>query len=280
MQILTYLLLPLCAVLGGALQIDKNLQYNCYYQILKQYSTKSSYEYEDYSDYSHRLDDQLNLSVNRNNNYVLHKHIRREILGGAGENTPNDLSKTFTNPAEFEKGFNENLNYGTIINHSVKSAFLEPTYFIVSSKIIRPGFVYKVSATVVQSEYPIKIYANISCDNVHLTGDCKDVQEGTTETLLLRIPNQKMPKKECKLRLEGFYLNVFCDSALLHEKQLEYSQSIMKILIQTDKPLYMQGDTVRFRVFTFNMDFKGIDSVVEIYIIDPNQYITRHWLKR
>lgn len=47
-----------------------------------------------------------------------------------------------------------------------------------------------------------------------------------------------------------------------------------------DKPVYMQGETVHFRVIPINTDLKAFDNAVDVYMLDPNKHILKRWLSR
>lgn len=170
-------------------------------------------------------------------------------------------------------------------SYNVKATFLEslhsrePTYFIVASRMVRPGLIYQVSVSILQAQYPITVHASISCDGVQISGDSKDVKEGVPETLLMRIPPTSVIGKY-KLRVEGFFQNVFGGLAFLNETKLDFSQRSMTIFVQTDKPLYMQGETVRFRAIPITTELKGFDNPVDVYMLDPNRHILKRWLSR
>ncbi|XP_020798964.1 CD109 antigen [Drosophila serrata] len=170
-------------------------------------------------------------------------------------------------------------------SYNVKATFLEslhsrePTYFIVASRMVRPGLIYQVSVSILQAQYPITVHASISCDGVQISGDSKDVKEGVPETLLMRIPPTSVTGNY-RLRVEGFYQNVFGGLAFLNETRLDFSQRSMTIFVQTDKPLYMQGETVRFRTIPITTELKGFDNPVDVYMLDPNRHILKRWLSR
>lgn len=170
-------------------------------------------------------------------------------------------------------------------SYNTKAFFLdtlhnrEPTYFIVASRMVRPGLIYQVSVSILQAKYPITVHASISCDGVQISGDSKDVKVGVPETLLMRIPPTSVTG-DYKLRVEGFYQDVFGGVAFLNSTRLDFSQRSMTIFVQTDKPLYMQGETVRFRTIPITTELKGFDNAIDVYMLDPNKHILKRWLSR
>uniref|UniRef100_A0A1A9WXK7 Thioester-containing protein 6 n=1 Tax=Glossina brevipalpis TaxID=37001 RepID=A0A1A9WXK7_9MUSC len=233
-----------------AAQQQQQQQDNFYQQ--SQYSTPSNY------------DDPYNGNVNLNN---FNQNDRNRYR------TDNDLDNE---PSLTNRGKT---------SYNNKNAFLEiyhakePTYFIVASRMVRPGLIYQVAVNILQAQYPMTIHASISCDGVQISGDSKDVKEGVPETLLMRIPPTSV-SGEYKLRVEGFYQNVYGGFAFLNETHLHFSQRSMTIFIQTDKPLYMQGETVRFRTIPITTELKGFDNAIDVYMLDPNRHIVKRWLSR
>jgi len=57
-----------------------------------------------------------------------------------------------------------------------------------------------------------------------------------------QVPPTSVPG-EYKLRVEGLYNGVLGGSAFVNETRLTFSQRSLTIFVQTDKPVYMQGQT-------------------------------------
>ncbi|XP_049816717.1 CD109 antigen isoform X1 [Schistocerca nitens] len=155
----------------------------------------------------------------------------------------------------------------------------EATYFVIASRMVRPGQVYKVAVNVLQAQQPLTVRASIQRDGVELSADSKDVKEGIPEALLLKIPPTSV-FGVYKLRVEGTYDNLLGGSAFVNETRLTFSQRSMTIFIQMDKPVYMQGQTVRFRTIPISTLLKAFDGAIDVYMLDPNRIIMRRWLSR
>ena len=67
-----------------------------------------------------------------------------------------------------------------------------------------------------------------------------------------------------KLRVEGSYDRLMGGIAFVNETKLTFSQRSMTIFIQTDKPVYMQGDTGK--LLHFPVDYKEYVNVSETTI--------------
>ncbi|XP_035435862.2 CD109 antigen [Spodoptera frugiperda] len=156
----------------------------------------------------------------------------------------------------------------------------EATYFIVASKMVRPGQIYKISANILQARMQMTIRASISCNGVEIADVNQRVKEGVPEILNMRVPPTTVPG-DYKLRVEGLYLDTpFGGRAFVNESQLMFSRRFMTIFIQMDKPVYMQGQTVRFRVIPINTELKAFGRAIDVYILDPNGRIMKRWLSR
>lgn len=162
------------------------------------------------------------------------------------------------------------------INNNINN---EPTYFIVASRMVRPGQVYRVAVQVLSTPIPISVRASIARDGVEVSGDSKEVKEGIPETLLMRVPTTSVPGRY-KLRIEGVYSQAQGGIAFINETRLTFSQRSMTIFVQTDKPTYMQGETVNFRAIPITTALRGFDNAIDVYMIDPHKHILRRWLSR
>lgn len=156
----------------------------------------------------------------------------------------------------------------------------EATYFIVASRMVRPGQIYKISANILQARLQMTIRASISCNGVEIADVSQGVKEGVPEILNMRVPATTVPG-DYKLRIEGLYLDTpFGGRAFANETQLTFSRRFMTIFIQMDKPVYMQSQTVRFRVIPINTELKAFGRAIDVYVLDPNRRIMKRWLSR
>lgn len=188
-----------------------------------------------------------------------------------------------TNRNVFESTINSNRdrvsNRVSFLETVANNLYNEPTYFIVASRMVRPGQVYSVSVEIITAFKPITVRASISRDGVEMSADSKDCKEGIQETLLMRVPTTSVPGNY-KLRVEGLYNQAQGGIAFLNETKLTFSQRSMTIFVQTDKPTYMQGETVKFRTIPITTALRGYDNAVDVYMLDPHENIMRRWLSR
>ncbi|XP_054723174.1 CD109 antigen-like [Uloborus diversus] len=155
----------------------------------------------------------------------------------------------------------------------------EPTYLVLASKMVRPGQVYRVTVSVLRTKLPITVRASIQRDGVELTTALQEVKQGIPETLLLKVPTTSVPGAY-KLRVEGNVNGVLGGTAFINETLLTFSQRSMTIFVQTDRPVYKQGQTVRFRALPITTGLKAFPDAVDLYMLDPNKIIARRWLSR
>lgn len=216
----------------------------------------------------------------------------RNIFGNESNSIDNNWGTTVRN---YEKNYIDNINriginrnkdrptyntYGTIRSNSIDNHInQEATYFIVASKMVRPGQIYRVSVSINNVRSALTVRGSISRDGVEMTYDSKDVRENVMETLLMRVPTTSVPG-DYKLRIEGLYNSISGGIAFVNETKLTFSQRSMTVFIQTDKPVYMQGENVKFRVIPITTELKGFDNSIDVYMVDPNGHILRRWLSR
>lgn len=65
--------------------------------------------------------------------------------------------------------------------------FFFRNYFVVASRIVRPGQIYRVSVTVYKAKQPISVRASIQRNGVELASEISVIKEGIPETLLLLV---------------------------------------------------------------------------------------------
>ncbi|KAF7989441.1 hypothetical protein HCN44_008115 [Aphidius gifuensis] len=157
--------------------------------------------------------------------------------------------------------------------------FKEASYFVVASRLCRPGQVYRVAVDVYRSEIPMMVRASIQRNGVEIAADHKEVKQNIPENLLLRMPATAI-NDNYKLRVQGLYNDLTGGQAFYNETDLVFSQRSMTIFIQLDKPVYMQGQTVRFRAIPINTELKAFNDPIDVFMLDPSRRIMRRWLSR
>uniref|UniRef100_A0A1B6D127 TEP1-F n=1 Tax=Clastoptera arizonana TaxID=38151 RepID=A0A1B6D127_9HEMI len=145
--------------------------------------------------------------------------------------------------------------------------------------MLRPGQIYRVAVNVLKVRNPIVVRAAIQRNGVELTSDSQLIKEGVPETLIMRIPPTSVAG-EYKLRVEGLYDGVNGGSVFVNETKVTFSQRSMTIFIQTDKPVYMQKDKVKFRTIPINTELRAFENPIDVYMLNPKRHIMQRWLSR
>ncbi|KAI4466576.1 macroglobulin / complement [Holotrichia oblita] len=159
------------------------------------------------------------------------------------------------------------------------SIIKESSYFVLASKMVRPGQLYKVFVIILKEKHPITVRASIQRDGVEVVSHHNSFKINIPETLLMKVPYTSAPG-QYKLRVEGLYENVLGGAAFINETKLTFSQRSLTILIQLDKPIYKQNEIVRFRTIPINTELKAFSNVIDVYMLDPKGIIVKRWLSR
>lgn len=156
----------------------------------------------------------------------------------------------------------------------------QPTHLIVASRLVRPGQTFRVVVTLLlQLPEPIKVLASIQRNGVEVTQNSRECRAPVPEEILLKVPATSIPGSY-RLRVEGNINDVPGGTAFSYDTALDFSQRSMTIFIQTDRPLYMQGQTVHFRALPVTTELKAFSDAVDVYMLNPNRTIVRRWLSR
>lgn len=145
--------------------------------------------------------------------------------------------------------------------------------------MVRPGQVYRIAVSILHSPLPMMVRSSIQRNGVEIAADHQEVKEGIPEILMMRMPPTSVGGNY-NLRVEGMYNSLKGGQAFLNETKLIFSQRSMTIFIQLDKPMYMQGETIRFRTIPIDTELKAYNNPVDVYMLDPNRRIMRRWLSR
>nr|QOJ54018.1 macroglobulin complement-related 2 [Ixodes ricinus] len=155
----------------------------------------------------------------------------------------------------------------------------QPTHLIVASRLVRPGQTYQVVVTMLQIQEPVTVLASIQRNGVEVTQNVRECKAPVPEVILLKVPPSSIPGSY-RLRVEGNINGVLGGTAFSYDTQLDFSQRSMTIFIQTDRPLYMQDQTVQFRALPITTELKPFSDAIDVYMLNPNRTIVRRWLSR
>ncbi|GLD73159.1 complement C3-like protein, partial [Lates japonicus] len=94
----------------------------------------------------------------------------------------------------------------------------------------------------------------------------------------IQLPSDHLNRKETRNKF--VFLKVDFGGLHSEERVLMVSFHSGHIFIQTDKPIYKPGDTVRFRAFMSSPSFKALDSSVTIDIQNPDGVVVKQISRR
>ncbi|XP_013383486.1 CD109 antigen [Lingula anatina] len=138
------------------------------------------------------------------------------------------------------------------------------SYMIVFPNAIRPGMPLKLGVTIFRASAPVNVTCIMAKDNAYLASQSGLFEAGEPGTLLLQVPTNATPGTY-KIRVDGTG-----GLAFNNESQLTFKTKTMSILIQTDKPIYKQGQTVRIRALAVYPDLKSFSGPLTVEIYDPS----------
>ncbi|XP_068615919.1 complement C3-like, partial [Brachionichthys hirsutus] len=89
----------------------------------------------------------------------------------------------------------------------------------------------------------------------------------------IQLPSERLNRDEKKNKF--VHLRVNFENLYTEERVVMVSFQSGYIFIQTDKPIYNPGDTVRFRAFVSSPSFKAFDSSITIDIKNPDNVVVK-----
>jgi CD109 antigen len=150
------------------------------------------------------------------------------------------------------------------------------SFLVLASKIMRPGHVYRLMVTNYSPQL-VTAHASILRDGLDIASAEQQCSTGVPETIMLRVPSQALDGLY-KLKIEG---RTETDEVVFsNETALEFSRKSITIFIQTDKPIYKQGQVVKIRTVPITTDLKPFSDALDVYMLDPNGIIVKRWLSK
>ena len=135
------------------------------------------------------------------------------------------------------QGLNLNFNYFS----------LDSRYSIVAPDSVRAFSPYTVAASIHGDAPRTTILVSITDGAGYVKSSKVTVQADRTQLVVLYIENLDL-KKTYKLIVEGT-----CGLIFKHENNLNVIPDNDLVFIQTDKPIYKPGDTVRYRILLLDI---------------------------
>ncbi|KAK8746520.1 hypothetical protein OTU49_017065 [Cherax quadricarinatus] len=155
----------------------------------------------------------------------------------------------------------------------------DPTYLVVTPRLVRAGQVYRLVVNILEPSPSLVVRATIFRDNIELAAVEHECESDTPQVLELMVPPGSTNGKY-RLRLEGNEIGGLTGSSFINETVLVFSTRGATVLVQTDKSIYKQGDTVRFRVVALDTAVKMVEDSVDVFILNPRGVLVRRWLSR
>lgn len=150
------------------------------------------------------------------------------------------------------------------------------SFLVLATRIMRPGHVYRLMVTNYSPQL-VTAHASILRDGLDVASAEQQCSTGVPETIMLRVPPQALDGSY-KLKIEG---RTETDEVLFsNETHLEFSRKSITIFIQTDKPIYKQGQVVKIRTVPITTDLKPFSDALDVYMLDPNGIIVKRWLSK
>ncbi|CAK9297747.1 unnamed protein product [Gordionus sp. m RMFG-2023] len=175
------------------------------------------------------------------------------------------------------------------LNHIKK----KPTYLLLAPKIIQPDKPYHISVNLLDldksdfyssyfTESSTTVRASLQRDGDEIGSASKTFQRGIPGTLTIPVPSNIRGAGVYRLKVSGDSTRNSQKLGTLfnHVETLTYDPRIMAVMIQLDRPLYKQGQKVRFRVILVKTDFTPFLETVNVYMLDPKGNILKRWLNR
>ena len=150
------------------------------------------------------------------------------------------------------------------------------SFLVLATKIIRPGHVYRLMISNYSPQL-VTAHASILRDGLDVASAEQQCSTGVPEIMMLRVPPQALDGLY-KLKIEG---RTDTDEVVFsNETTLEFSRRSITIFVQTDKPIYRQGQIVKFRTVPVTTDLKPFSDALDVYILDPHGIIVKRWLSK
>ncbi|XP_028967435.1 CD109 antigen [Galendromus occidentalis] len=155
-----------------------------------------------------------------------------------------------------------------------------PTHLVLCPRYIRQGQPYRFLVTLFQLSRPVSVTATIHRDSVEIAKQERELSsERVPELITLQLPATLSPGRY-RLLVEGSMNDYNGGVAFKNETRLILLQRSLTIVVQTDRPLYRQGQTVRFRVIPITTEFDGYQEALDVGMLNPGNIEMKRWLSR
>lgn len=154
-----------------------------------------------------------------------------------------------------------------------------PFYFVLASKVVRPGQVYRVSVTLLQAAFDHVVRTSLLRDGEEVTAAKQPLSAGETSLVLMQVPQSAKPG-EYKFRVEGNANGVLGGTVFTEERPVLFQPQFLTILIQTNQLVYNYEQSIRFRVILLTTELKPYTDPVDVYLTDSRGIIMKRWVSQ
>ncbi|XP_047738800.1 LOW QUALITY PROTEIN: uncharacterized protein LOC108672298 [Hyalella azteca] len=157
--------------------------------------------------------------------------------------------------------------------------FKDPTYLIAVPRHVHAGRVFRIAVNILPPSPALVIRAALFRDNIELAAVERECEPDLLQLIEIMVPNSSGLGKY-RLKVEGSEVGWLVGSAFSREALLTFKPLGPSVLVHTDRPVYMQGDTVRIRVVGVDSAGRPAPESVDVYILSPRGVLVRRWLSR
>ncbi|GAB1599163.1 C3 and PZP-like alpha-2-macroglobulin domain-containing protein 8 [Argonauta hians] len=151
------------------------------------------------------------------------------------------------------------------------------TYLIAVPNKIRPNQVVQVFTTITRLEYgPIQLQVSIVRDKFEYGRTSMVFNMAASRIMQLQI-SQNLPPGQYKIKIQANPSNNPSGYVFTREADILFDNKYASVFIQTNKPVYCQGQMVHFRVVQVYPDLMPVYGSLTIYVKDPSGYVVRRW---
>ncbi|XP_039280690.1 CD109 antigen isoform X2 [Nilaparvata lugens] len=164
---------------------------------------------------------------------------------------------------------------------SVASTLSTPHYLVLAPRTISPNCLYKAAVVLYDlesnsvGEVSKQIRATITRNNHQISASKVDITPQLIQLVPLKIP-VSIQAGDYMLTVEGVSQNGFV--LFKNQTELQFDPKFLSITVQTSRPIYRDGQKVRFRILILHKDLTPFDDAIEVHITDSSGLIMKRWL--
>ncbi|XP_069052824.1 CD109 antigen [Lepisosteus oculatus] len=165
-----------------------------------------------------------------------------------------------------------------VISGRLQNTVASPSYLITAPRFLRPAVPSTLTVALLRSPPDfVKIMAEILSGNFSLVKSEATFKGGSIGILEIpSVPKEKLKDKAgYQLVVSGYVQNKL---VFTNKTELEFNPKSFSIFIQTDRPKYKPGQSVKIRAVSVYPDLKPSKSQVDIGIKDPQGNLIQQWL--